>query len=198
MVSKDGLRMDKEKVKVIVEWHVPRTIIEVRIFHGLETLYRKFIRNFSSIIAPITKCTKGKEFVWNKEAGESFELLKKMVTTSPILVLPDFSKVFEVDYDASFVGIGDVLSQGRRLVAFFSEKLNEVRKNYSTYDVEFYAIVQALRYWQHYLLRREFILFTNHEALRYVKSQKKLNTRHVKWISFIQYYEFTLKHKSRK
>ena len=79
--------------------------------------------------------------MWTNEAKESFKFPKKKVTEAPILSLLDFDKVFEVDSDASHVGIGVVLSQAGRLIAFFSEKLNEVRKNYSTYDVEFYAIV---------------------------------------------------------
>jgi hypothetical protein len=104
--------------------------------------------------------------------------------------------VFEVDCDASHVGIGVVLSQAGRPIAFFSEKLNEVRKNYSTYDVEFYAIVQALRHWRHYLVSKEFVLFTDHIALKYVNTQNKLNNRHAKWVSFLQGYTFVLKHKS--
>ena len=104
--------------------------------------------------------------------------------------------MFEVDYDASHVGIGVVLSQAGRPIAFFSEKLNEVRKNYSTYDVEFYAIVQALRHWRHYLVPKEFVLFTDHIALKYVNTQNKLNNRHEKRVSFLQGYTFVLKHKS--
>ena len=110
----------------------------------MATFYRKFIRNFSSIVAPITNCTKGKEFRWTNEAEDNFKILKKKVIDAPILALPDFDKVFEVDCDASHIGIGDLLSQAGRLVSFFSKKLDDVRNNYSTYDVEFYAIVQAL------------------------------------------------------
>jgi hypothetical protein len=134
--------------------------------------------------------------MWTNEVEESFKFLKKKVIEAPILALPDFDKVFEVDCDASHVGIGVVLSQACRPIAFFSEKLNEVRKNYSTYDVEFYAIVQALRHWRHYLVLKEFVLFTDHIALKYVNTQNKLNNRHAKWVSFLQGYTFVLKHKS--
>ena len=198
VISAGGVKMDSEKVRAILEWPSPRSITEVRSFHGLATFYRKFIRNFSSIVAPITDCTKGKEFRWTNEAEDNFKLLKKKVTEAPILALPDFDKVFEVDCDASHTGIGAVLSQAGRPIAFFSEKLNDVRKNYSTYDVEFYAIVQALRHWRHYLVPKEFVLFTDHIALKYVNTQKKLNSRHAKWVSFLQGYTFVLKHKSGK
>lgn len=88
--------------------------------------------------------------------------------------------------------------QEGRPIVFFSEKLNDARKNYSTYDVDFYAIVQAFQHWRHYLISQEFILFTDHEALRYVNSQIMLNTRHAKWVSFLQQYTFILKQKFGK
>jgi hypothetical protein len=113
------------------------------------------------------------------------------------LALLDFDKVFEVDCDASHVGIGGVLRQAGRPIECFSENLNEVRNNYSTYDVEFYAIVEALRHWRHYLVPKEFVFFTDRIALKYVNTQKKLNNRHEKWFSFLQGYTFVLKNKSR-
>jgi len=110
--------------------------------------------------------------------------------------LPDFTKVFEVECDASGVGIGGVLSQERHPVVYFSEKLYEAKQKYSTYDKEFYAVVQALRYWRHYLLPQEFVLYSDHEALCYLNSQKKLNHRHGHWVEYLQVYLFVLKHKS--
>ena len=122
----------------------PRSITEVGIFYGIATFYKNFTRNFSSIVTPIIDCTKGTTFKWANEAEESFKFLKKKATEAPILALPYFDKVFEVDCDASHVGIGVVLIQAGKPIAFFSEKLNDVRNNYSTYDVDFYAILKAL------------------------------------------------------
>jgi hypothetical protein len=90
VISTEGVKMDSEKVRAILEWPSPRSIIEVRSFHGLATFYKKIIRNFRSIVAPITDCTRGKTFMWTKEAKESFEFLKKKVTEAPILALLNF------------------------------------------------------------------------------------------------------------
>lgn len=117
------------------------------------------------------------------------------MTSTPIMRLPKFSKVFEVTCDASSVRIRGVMSQEGHPIAYFSEKLNDVKQKYSTYDKEFYAVIQALRYWKHYLLPQEFVTFSDHETLRYLSSQKKLNSRHAKWVKFLQEYIFVLKHK---
>ena len=194
VVTPEGVSADPEKIKAIIEWPVPNSIHEVRSFHGLATFYRRFIRGFSTLATPITDCIRKGNFEWTKTADKAFLDIKKRMTQAPILRLPDFSKVFEVACDASGVGIGGVLSQENHPIAFFSEKLNEARTRYSTYDKELYAVVQALRYWRHYLIPQEFVLFSDHEALRFLSSQKKLNPRHAKWVEFIQAYTFILKH----
>ncbi|GJT00101.1 RNA-directed DNA polymerase [Tanacetum coccineum] len=196
LVSKDGIEMDPSKVEAIISWPTPTNIHETRSFHGLASFYRRFIRNFSTIIAPITECLKGSTFYWTQEADEAFELLKRKVTEAPVLTLPDFEEVFEVHCDASGVGIGGVLSQKGNPVAFFSEKLNETRRKYSTYDKEFYAIVRSLEYWHHYLISKEFILYSDHEALKYINGQHKLKPRHAKWVELMQSYTFSIKHKA--
>lgn len=116
---------------------------------------------------------------------KSFQLVNKTLSSAPVLALLDFEKVFEVDCDASHVGIGGVLSQQGHPITFFSEEFNEARKKYSTYDVEFYSIVQALRHWRSYLIQREFILNSNHEALKNITNQGSLNRRHAKWVAFL-------------
>ncbi|XXG79359.1 hypothetical protein AAC387_Pa09g0449 [Persea americana] len=196
VVSSEGIKMDPFKVEAIISWPVPTSLHDIRSFHGLASFYRRFIKGFSTIIAPITECLKGGKFKWTDEAQRSFELIKKKVTEAPILVLPDFDKVFEVNCDASKVGIGAVLSQEGKPIAYFSEKLNDSHKKYSTYDKEFYAIIQALDHWSHYLLPKEFILFSDHEALKYINGQHKLSNKHATWVEFLQAYHFHIKHKS--
>lgn len=108
------------------------------------------------------------------------------LSTALILALPEFSKIFEGDCDPSHVGIGGALSQERHPLAFFIEMLNNTKENYSTYDIEFYTIVQALRHWRSYLIQREFILDSDHEALKHMNSQANQNRQHVKLVAFLQ------------
>ncbi|KAK8916805.1 hypothetical protein KSP39_PZI022608 [Platanthera zijinensis] len=194
IVSSTGITMDPEKVRAIREWPTPQNIHDVRSFHGLATFYRRFIKNFSTIMAPVTECTKKGNFQWTSSAARAFEIIKEKMSTAPVLRLPDFSQVFEVSCDASGVGIGGVLSQEGHPVGFFSEKLSGPKLNYSNYEREFYAIVQTLRHWRHYLLPKEFVLHSDHQALRYINSQQKLNPRQAKWVSYLQEYTFVLKH----
>ncbi|GJS52676.1 reverse transcriptase domain-containing protein [Tanacetum coccineum] len=170
IVTSSGIKMDPTKVKAIISWPTPSTILDIRSFHGLTSFYRRFIWNFSSIIAPLTECMKDGRLTWTSEAAK-------------------------VECDASGVGIGGVLSQTQRPIAFFSEKLNDARRKYSTYDKEFYVIVCSLDTWRHYLLSNEFVLFSDHEALKFINGQHKLKPRHAKWVEFIQAFSFVIRHK---
>jgi hypothetical protein len=135
-----------------------------------------------------------KSFHWTKEAEKSFNLLKRKITKQPILVLSNFKKTFQVKCDASGFAIGAVLRQEDRLISYFNEKLNEAKVKYSMYDKEFYAIIQALKKWRHYLIHKEFVLYSDNHALQFLTQQEKLNQRHVKWVEYMQNFTFVTKH----
>jgi hypothetical protein len=135
-----------------------------------------------------------KDFHWIEEEEKSFNLLKKKITEQPIMVLLDFNKTFQVKCDASGFAIGAVLSQDDRPITYFSEKLNEAKVKYSTYDKEFYAVIQALKKWRHYLVPKEFVLYNDNHALRFMTQLEKLNQRHVKWVEYMQNFTFVIKH----
>jgi hypothetical protein len=171
-------------------------MFEVQIFHGLASFYRKFIQNFNGISAPMMDMVKKKHkyFHWTEEAKKSFNLLKKKIMEQPIMVLPYFSKTFQVKCDASGFAIGSVLSQDDRSITYFSEKMNEVNIEYSTYDKEFYAVIQVLKKWRHYLVPKEFVLYNDNHTLQFVTQQEKLNQKHVKWVEFMKNFTFAMKH----
>lgn len=196
LVSDKGLSVDQGKISAIKSWPTPTTGTEVRSFHGLESFYRRFVSQFSSMMAPITDTVREGRLVWTAEADMAFSLIKDKLCSAPILALPDFSLVFELHYDASKTGIGAVLSQKGRPIAFFSEKLAEARSRYSTYDVEFYAIVQAVKHWRHYLFHKDFVLYTDHDALKHLSTQGKVSSRHASWIAYLQQFTFVIKHTS--
>jgi ribonuclease HI len=199
VISSNELKIDPEKVKEIKEWSSPRNIFEVKIFHGLASFCRKFIRNFSGICASMMDTLKKrhKYFHWIEEVEKSFKLLKENITKQRVLVLPDLTKTFQVRCDASGFLIGEVLSQDNKPVAYFSEKLNEAKRNYSTYDEEFYAVIQALKKWRHYLVPKEFILYSDNQALQLVTRQEKPNHKHEKWVEFMQNFNFVINHISK-
>ena len=134
---------------------------------------KMFIKNFSVVCNVMTETMRGdkKEFKWTHGADKSFETLKQKVVELLVLAFPNFNKVFQVECDVSGNAIGVVLCQEGKPVAFFSEKLNDAKRKYFVYDQEFYAIVQALKKWRHYLIRKEFVFYIDHKALQYLGSQ---------------------------
>ncbi|KAM7486464.1 hypothetical protein LguiA_002473 [Lonicera macranthoides] len=174
----------------------PTSVGNVRSFHGLASFYRRFVKDFSSIAAPLTEVIKKNVgFKWGKEQEKAFQLIKEKLTNAPLLSLPNFTRTFEIECDASGIGIGAVLMQEGRPIAYFSEKLSGAALNYPTYDKEMYALVRALETWQHYLRPKEFVIHTDHESLKYLKGQQKLNKRHAKWVEFIETFPYVIKYK---
>ncbi|XP_057811644.1 uncharacterized protein LOC131025876, partial [Salvia miltiorrhiza] len=199
VVSAQGVQVDEEKIRAIQEWPTPTNVAAVRSFHGLASFYRRFVPHFSSVAAPLTEVIKKNvEFKWGKAQEDAFQQLKYKLTHAPVLSLPNFSKSFEIECDASGVGIGAVLMQERRPIAYFSEKLNGATLSYPTYDKELYALVRALQTWQHYLWPNEFVIHTDHESLKHLKGQHKLNKRHARWMEFIETFPYVIKYKQGK
>jgi hypothetical protein len=157
------------------------------------------VRDFSTIVAPLHELTKnGVPFHWGPAQQQAFDALKSKLAQAPLLQLPDFDKTFELECDASGIGIGGVLIQGGKHVAFFSEKLHGPTLNYSTYDKERYALVRVLQTWKHYLWSKEFVIYSDHESLKYLKGQSNLNKLHAKWIEFIGSFSYIIKHKKER
>ncbi|XP_027912354.1 uncharacterized protein LOC114171680 [Vigna unguiculata] len=199
VVSSKGVEVDQSKVKAIQEWPTPKSVSDIRSFHGLASFYRRFVRDFSTLAAPLNELVKKNvSFKWGEKQEKAFQTLKQRLVSAPILALPNFSKSFEIECDASGIGIGAVLLQEGHPIAYFSEKLSGAALNYSTYDKELYALVRALKTWQHYLFPKEFVIHSDHESLKYLKGQGKLNTRHAKWVEFLEQFPYVIKYKRGK
>jgi len=144
----------------------------VRGFLGLAGYYRKFVRDFGSIAAPLTQLLTKDGFRWTTESQEAFLKLKTALITPPVLRLPDFEQPFVVECDASGTGLGAILSQNDQPIAFFSEALKGSARALSTYDKEMLAVVKAVRKWRPYLLGKSFVIKTDHQSLKYLLEQR--------------------------
>ncbi|KAL2230621.1 UNVERIFIED_CONTAM: Transposon Tf2-12 polyprotein [Sesamum indicum] len=193
VVSGDGVMPDPSKVKAIMEWRVPKNATKVQSFLGLAGYYRRFVEGFSIIVGPLTKLLrKVVEFQWAEQCQQSFHELKKRLTSNPILVLSSGSGGYIVYTDASKQGLGCVLMQNVKVIAYASRQLRNHELNYPTHDLELAAIVHALKIWRHYLYGEKFQIFADHKSLKYILMQKELNLRQRRWIELLKDYDCTI------
>ena len=178
VISKDGVMVDPSKIETVKNWVRPTNVSEIRSFVGLASYYRRFVKGFSSIASQLTNLTKQNvPFVWSDECEESFQKLKTLLTTAPILTLPVEGKNFIVYCDASYSGLEVVLMQETNVIAYASRHLKVHERNYPTHDLELAAVVFALKQWRHYLYGVKCEVYTNHRSLQYVFTQRDLNLR---------------------
>ena len=157
---------------------------------GLAGYCQRFIEAFSAITSPLTKLTRKEvRFVWSEECEASFQELKERLTSAPVLALPSGTEGFVVYSDASKRGLGCVLMQNGRVIAYASRQLKSHEVNYPVHDLELAAVVFALRVWRHYLYETQVQIFTDHKSLKYLMSQKELNMRQRRWVELIKDYD---------
>ncbi|KAL0537620.1 hypothetical protein IC582_026603 [Cucumis melo] len=190
VVSKAGVSVDPAKIEAVTGWTRPSTVSEVRSFLGLAGYYRWLVENFSRIATPLTQLTrKGAPFVWSKACEDSFQNLKQKLVTAPVLTVPDGSGSFVIYSDASKKGLGCVLMQQGKVVAYASRQLKSHEQNYPTHDLELAAVVFALKIWRHYLYGEKIQIFTDHKSLKYFFTQKELNMRQRRWLELVKDYD---------
>jgi len=171
-----GMYPDPSKVDSIHQWPPPSNVTELKQFLGLMSYYRRYIKGFADIAAPLHNLTKKSiSFSWTESCNKAFSQLKSKLIQAPILAFPDFTNAaapFLLQTDASAVGLGAVLEQGGRVIAYASRTLNSAEQQYSTIQKECLAAVFALKQFRHYLLGCSFQLLTDHAPLQWLSAQK--------------------------
>lgn len=195
VISKEGVAMDPDKVALMVDWPKPTSLKALQGFLGLTGYYRKFVEDYGKIARPLTNMLKKDSFLWNPDAEMAFEELKVVMTQSPVLTLPNFTKPFVVECDASNTGIGGVLMQEQRPVAFFSRALDGRKLALLAYDKEMLALVLAVRKWRPYLMGQKFIIRTDQRSLKYLWEQKITIEAQQKWLTKLMGYDFVIEYK---
>jgi hypothetical protein len=195
IIMEGGIAVGLSKVNVVLDWNPPKNVVEIRSFLGLAGYYRRFIEGFSKIVKPLTSLLeKGKEFKWDAKCEDSFEELKKRLTTAPILIMSDIHKGFDVYCDASLQGLGCVLMQEGKVIAYACRKLTKHEQNYPTHDLELAAIVHALKIWRQYMIENKCQIFTDHKSLKYIFTQKDLNLQQHRWLELIKDYDLDIQY----
>ena len=202
VVSAEGVHTDPEKARKIEDWPTPQNVHEVRSFMGLATYYRRFIRDFSELAAPLTDLTgKRVSFKWTEDEAHAFECLKKKLVSAPVLAHPLFDKdhPFVLKTDASGIGLGAILSQVQegkeRVVAYASRKLNKAEQSYGIPEREALAMVWGINHFRPFLYGQRFVIVTDHQPLTFLKTIKDPKGRLARWIHELSAYDYDVKYK---
>jgi hypothetical protein len=170
-VGKDGIRVDPKNIEAMQYWPHPKTLKILHGFLGLTGYYRKFIKNYGKIPAPLTTLLKKNSFTWTPVAAQDFQTLKTTMCTTLVLALPDFTKTFVLECDTSGKGIGVVLMQEGQPLAFTSKQLSKKNLGKPIYEKQKLAILHAIELWRPYLLGKRFQIKTDHQSLKYFLEQ---------------------------
>jgi hypothetical protein len=190
IISEGGISIDPSKVKDVLSWSTPQNVLDIRSFLGLTGYYRRLIEGFSKISKPMTELLeKSKIFEWTPRCEASFQELKKRLTTAVVLTMPNMEKPFSIYYDASGQYLGCVLMQDGHVVAYASRQLRKLEEKYPTHDLEFAAVVHALKIWRHYIIDKRCEVYSNHKSLKYIFTQPDLNLRQRRWLELIKDYD---------
>ncbi|XP_074302782.1 uncharacterized protein LOC141634660 [Silene latifolia] len=198
VVSSRGIEVDKAKVDTIHTLPYPTNVREVRSFLGHAGFYRRFIKDFSKIDAPLCKLfQKESEFIMSEECKKAFDTLKEKLIMAPIIQAPNWNEAFEIMADASNYALGAVLGQrvGRlpHVIQYASTMMNEAQRNYTTTEKEFLAVLFALEKFRSYILRAKTIMFTDHMILRHLASKKKSKPRFMRWMLLLSEFDIEIK-----
>ncbi|GKB43064.1 putative reverse transcriptase domain-containing protein [Tanacetum coccineum] len=195
VIDSKGIHVDPAKIKSIKDWASLKSPTEIHQFLGLAGYYRRFIEGFSKFVKPMTKLTQKKfKFVWGDKQEAAFQLLKQKLCSAPILALPEGSEDFIAYCDTLKKGLGAVLMQREKVIAYESRQLKIHEKNYATHDLELGAVVFALKIWRYYLYGTKCTMFTGHKSLQHILNQKELNMRQRRWLELLSDYDCEIRY----
>ena len=193
VVSASGVLVEPEKVEAVMSWERPKSVFQIHSFLRLAGYYMRFIEDFSQLAAPMMRLTRKEvKFDWDDRCEKAFQELKRRLTTAPILIVLDRGHEYTVYCGASRAGLGCVLIQSGRVVAYDSSQLKNHEKNYPTHDMELAAVVFALKIWCDYLYGEQLEVYSDHKIMKYIFKQQDFNMRQCKWMEFLEDYDFTL------
>ena len=199
-IGANGLSVSQDKVQAVREWPTPKNVHDVRSFLGLAGFYRRFVKDYSKIALPLTELTKTTNpFAWGPPQRDAFEALKKALSSTPVLLIPDPSKPYTLNCDACKYAIGGTLQQdhgnGLQPVAYMSRKLRAAELNWDTREKEFFALVESCLHWRQYLHSDEpFTLLSDHDSLKYHKTMPHLSGRLARWIEKMAEFDYKIEH----
>ncbi|GJT80231.1 putative nucleotidyltransferase, ribonuclease H [Tanacetum coccineum] len=182
------------KIESIEDWVSPKTPTKIRQFLGLAGYYQRFIKGFSKIAKLMTKLTQKKVFEWGDKQEATFQMLENKLCSAPILALLQGAENFIIYCDTSHKGLGAVLMQNEKVIAYASRQLKIHEKNYTTHDLELGAVVFALKIWRHYLYGTKCTMFTDHKSLQHILNQKELNIRQRRWLELLSDYDCEIRY----
>ena len=190
IISSERVAMDTQKISHMLDWPVPKNVKALRGFLGLTGYYRRFIKSYGIIAKPLTDLLKKGSFEWSDRAQLAFDALKQAMVTAPVLALPNFNIPFVIKFDASSEGIGSVLSQGGRPIAYFSKGLAPKHQVLFVYEKEMLAILAVVKKWHSYLIGRRFQIRIDHYSLKFLLDQKATTPAQQVWLIKMMGYDY--------
>lgn len=198
VISAQGVATKPQNIDAIINWPIPKTVTKLRGFLGLTGYYRRFVKGYGTFCRPLHNLLKQNSFQWTEEHTVAFNKLKQIMATCPVLALPDFSKPFILETDACGSGIGAVLMQGGRSLAYMSKCLGPKAASQSVYEKEALAILEALKKWRHYLLGNPLIIKTDQQSLKFMTTQKLTEGIQHKLLLKLLEFDYTIEYKKGK